>query len=319
MKRALFARALLFSSSIARGGEQKFATFDRCGPIRDCLIGYRVDGTLNEAKSNVVVLTTWFGGTSGDLAGWVGPGKLFDTDRWYVVSIDAFGDGLSSSPSNHPTMPEFGMGEMVDAQHKLLTETLGFEHVHAVAGLSMGGMQTFQWIVRHPQYMTKAIPIVGTPWQTSADLIFWGTQLDLLESFRDSPEGMRKAMRAAAGMNTLELWTPAYLVRTVKPEDAAAYLARRRESVGKLDPWNYMSQLRAMIRHDIGRDPKNVQAQLLIVVAEEDQTVNPSPSREIARTLGARLVTLHGDCGHLATTCDREVLEREVAEFLKKD
>ena len=316
MKRILLALVLLLSTSITRAGEQQFASFDRCGPIPDCRVGYRVDGTLNESKSNVVVLTTWFGGTTGDLAGWVGPGKLFDTDRWYVISIDAFGDGVSSSPSNHSAMPGFGMRDMVDAQHKLLTETLGLEHVHAVAGLSMGGMQAFEWIVRHPEFMTKAIPIVGTPWQTSADLIFWGTQLDLLESFRDSPEAMRKAMRAAAGMNTLELWTPAYLVRTVKPEDAAAYLEKRRESVGRLDPWNYMSQLRAMIGHDIGRDLKNVRAQLLIVVAEEDQTVNPGPSREIAKTLGARLVTLKGDCGHLATTCDREVLVREVAEFL---
>ena len=317
MKRILLALVLLLSTSIAPAGELQFASFDRCGPIPECRIGYRVDGTLNEAKSNVVVLTTWFGGTSSDLAGWVGPGKLFDTDRWYVVSIDAFGNGVSSSPSNNAAMPEFGMADMVDAQHKLLTAVLGFEHVHAVAGLSMGGMQTFQWVVRHPGFMTKAIPIVGTPWQTAADLIFWGTQLDLLESFRDSPEAMRKAMRAAAGMNTLELWTPAYLARTIKPEDAAAYLQKRRESVGRLDPWNYMSQLRAMIGHDIGRDMKKVKAQLLVVVAEEDQTVNPSPSREIAKTLGARLVTLKGDCGHLATTCDREVLVREVAEFLK--
>jgi homoserine O-acetyltransferase/O-succinyltransferase len=321
---------LFFLSLPAFAGEQHYASLgdfvlDSGQIIRECRIGYRVDGTLDEKRSNVVVLTTWFGGKSEGLAGWIGPGRLFDTNRWYVVSIDAFGDGISSSPSNSvlqpgAKFPQFSMRDLVRSQHQLLTRHLKFDRVYAVAGLSMGGMQAMQWAVSYPDFMEKVVSIVGTPRQTASDLILWRTQLDLLESFRDSPESMKKAMHAIAGIGSLELWTPAYLARTIPAAGVDKHLASRRKSIEANDPWDYMSQLRAMIAHDIGPDAevaKKIRAKMLIVVALQDEMVNPGPSRELAATLGARLVTLSGDCGHLASGCEREVLTREVAEFLR--
>ena len=65
--------------------------------IHDCRIGYRTYGVLAADKSNVIVVTTWFGGTTEGLEAWIGPGKLYDSSKYFVVAIDAFGDGLSSS------------------------------------------------------------------------------------------------------------------------------------------------------------------------------------------------------------------------------
>jgi len=50
--------------------------------IRDCRVGYRAYGTLKADRSNVVVVTTWFGGTTAGLTGWIGPGKLYDSSKY---------------------------------------------------------------------------------------------------------------------------------------------------------------------------------------------------------------------------------------------
>jgi homoserine O-acetyltransferase/O-succinyltransferase len=69
--------------------------------IHDCKIGFQTLGELNKGHSNVVVFLTWFTGTSKDILPLLGPGKLVDTSKYFVVIIDALGDGISSSPSNH--------------------------------------------------------------------------------------------------------------------------------------------------------------------------------------------------------------------------
>jgi homoserine O-acetyltransferase len=292
--------------------------------IRDCRIGYRTAGALNADRSNVVAVLTWFGGNSAGLASSIGPGKLFDTDRWFVVTIDALGDGVSSSPSNstaqpNAQFPKFTMRDMVRTQHALLTRELKLQQLHAVAGLSMGGMQALQWAFSYPQYMKKVVSITGTPRQMSHDLILWKTQLELLESFSGSDVHLREAMEAMAGINMLELWTPSWIAKNVKTSDVDERMAAHRASLADRNAYDYMSQLRAMIGHDVGpfeEAAKTLRAELLMIVALQDEMVNPGPSRELARVTGARIATLSSDCGHLAPGCESEVVAREVARFL---
>lgn len=75
-----------------------------------------------------------------------------DPAKFFVIIVDAIGNGVSVSPSNsnaHPAQrfPRFTIADMVFTQKKLVTETLGLDSLYAVAGLSMGGMQTLQWAV----------------------------------------------------------------------------------------------------------------------------------------------------------------------------
>ena len=91
-------------------GEQRFAelgdfTLESGEVIQDLKIGYRTFGELNAAKSNAVLFPTWFTGTTADLVEWVGPGKLVDPSKHYVILVDAIGDGVSTSPSNSATQP----------------------------------------------------------------------------------------------------------------------------------------------------------------------------------------------------------------------
>lgn len=282
--------------------------------IQDCKIGYRVDGTLNEDRSNAILVPTWFAGRSADLGSWVGPGKMFDTTKYYVIVVDALGDGVSSSPSNSgkqpgAKFPKFTIRDMVRTQHALVTRELNIDQLYCVAGLSMGGTQAYQWVVSYPEAMKKAISIVGTPKQTAHDIILWKTQLDLLESVDDA----RKAMGTVAMIQTLEIYTPAWIAKNVP--DPNAFMETRRKSFERLDPFDYMSQLRAMIPHDIGA-VTSIKPKMLIVVAAQDQMVNPAPSREFARVTGSEFLVLANDCGHLATTCEPEVLMAAVTKFL---
>ena len=135
MKRLL--PLLFFYASVAFAGDGALQMaslgdlkLDSGQVIRDCRIGYRTYGTLKADRSNVIVVTTWFGGTTAGLAGWIGTGKLYDSSKYYVVAIDALGDGVSSSPSNSSAQhgadfPLISMRDLVPSQHQVLAHVSG--------------------------------------------------------------------------------------------------------------------------------------------------------------------------------------------------
>jgi len=155
--------------------------------IRDCHVGYRTYGHLNANRSNAILFPTWFGGTSKELEDYFGPGKLVDTSVYYVIGADALGNGVSTSPSNsrqqpHMKFPGISIRDMVNSQYLLLGEKLQVPHLKAVMGDSMGGMQTFQWMVSYPDFMDYAIPIVGSPRLNSYELTLFQLQVDAIRN-----------------------------------------------------------------------------------------------------------------------------------------
>src|SRR5438477_8421388 len=133
--------------------------------IKDFAISYVTHGTLNAKKPNAILMLTALTGNHHRLDFLIGPGKALDTTKYFIVATDAIGNGLTTSPSNskaQPRMqfPKFGMRDMVESQRRLLGEKLGIDHVVAVVGPSMGGMQTLQWGVSHPDFMDSLVAIV---------------------------------------------------------------------------------------------------------------------------------------------------------------
>src|SRR4030095_7639245 len=111
--------------------------------IKNCIIGYRTLGKLNADKSNVVLWPTWFTGKSEEICKEITP-LMIDTTGLYIIVVDALGDGVSSSPSNHPSFPEITIRDMVNSQYQLLTKLLHITHLKVLMGASMGGMQVME-------------------------------------------------------------------------------------------------------------------------------------------------------------------------------
>lgn len=156
-------------------------------------LAYETYGRLNKEKNNAILICHALSGDahvagfySGDeKPGWwdgvVGPGKAFDTDRYFVICSNVIGGCKGSSgPSsvdpamNRPygtTFPVITIRDMVNAQ-KLLIDHLGITRLYAVAGGSMGGMQVLQWTVSYPKCLKKAIVIATCGYSTPQQIAF---------------------------------------------------------------------------------------------------------------------------------------------------
>ena len=300
--------------------------------IKDCRIGYRTLGTLNADKSNVVLFPTWFQGTTQDLidTGMIGVGKLVDTSQFYVIAVDNIGDGVSSSASNSKAQhgrvfPLFSMRDMVNAQYLLLTRELHLSKIKAVIGVSMGGMQAFQWIVSYQEFMEKAVSIQGDPRPTSSDLLLWQSELMAIEADHNCGDTGR-GMRLVAAIHRLNLFTPAYISAHTTPEEFPEYFAGIQKAIEHFSPYDWAFQLMAIRDHDIYRDfgdsPEKaasaVRAKTLVIVSKQDHMVNPEPSRVFAGLINAKLLEFDSDCGHALFLCETEKLHEAVMHFLRE-
>ena len=152
--------------------------------LQPLTLAYETYGRLNADRSNaILVLHALSGGahaagyhtTEDDKPGWwddsIGPGKAFDTNRFFVICSNVIGGcyGSSGPASIDPTtnqpyglsFPVVTIGDMVRAQVKLI-DHLGIDQLLCVTGGSMGGMQALEWAAHHPHRIKAAIPLATT-------------------------------------------------------------------------------------------------------------------------------------------------------------
>jgi homoserine O-acetyltransferase/O-succinyltransferase len=288
----------------AADGEQQSATLGNCKlsngeQIIDCQLGYRTWGTLNANRTNAVLVTTWFTGTTADLVRFVGPEGIVDPTKYFVVAVDALGNGVSASPSNSKAQPRtlfpsFAIRDMVDTEYRLVTEILHLKHLHAVIGMSMGGMQAFQWIASHPEFLDVAVPIVGSPRQTAYDLALWHGEEDAIRSTPAWQGGWydrTPAMPMVALLHDTHLTTPAHYASEIGELGfAARYAEYETRGAADFDANDRLYQLEAMVHQNVGayeNVARRVHLHVLVVAAEQDHMVNPGPALEFARALGS--------------------------------
>lgn len=304
--------------------------------IHNLQIGYRILGKLNEDRSNAVLFPTWFTGTSQQLLGMVGPDGLVNSQNHFIILVEAIGNGVSSSPSNsaaQPGMkfPHFTIRDMVRSQYRLLTETLDLDRLHAVIGISMGGMQAFQWAVSYPEFASRVIPIVGSPRLASYDRILWRAGIRAIQRDPEWQQGRytappRNAMKTVGAITALALTTPEYRNRETDPEGVDEFLEENARGAVAFDANDWIRQAQAMLGHDIfepfggsqERAAEAVQAEVLVVVDLNDHMVTPGPALEFARYLLAPTLVLDSPCGHLAPGCEMESVKGAVRRMLEK-
>ncbi|HLH03382.1 MAG TPA: homoserine O-acetyltransferase [Bryobacteraceae bacterium] len=178
--------------------ETQFAAFPAlaldCGVVlHDVQVAYETYGTLNASASNAILVLHAFSGDAhaagvskeNGQPGWwsemIGPGRAFDTDRYFVISSNVLGGcrGTTGPGSLDPAtgrpyamnFPVITISDMVRLQ-KLLIEHLGISRLLAVAGGSMGGMQALEWTVSYPEMVAAAIPIAATSRHSAQQIAF---------------------------------------------------------------------------------------------------------------------------------------------------
>ncbi|MEG3641014.1 homoserine O-acetyltransferase MetX [Magnetococcus sp. PR-3] len=166
-----------------------------CGtPLPGVDVSYETYGTLNADRSNAVLVCHALSGNAhaaGYLSaedkrpGWwdhyIGPGKPFDTNRYFVIASNNLGgcDGTTGPSSINPetgmpyglNFPMITIGDIVRLQRALVNH-LGIDRLMAVAGGSMGGMQALQWALDYPEMVPASVIIAATPRLTAQNIAF---------------------------------------------------------------------------------------------------------------------------------------------------
>jgi homoserine O-acetyltransferase len=170
------------------------------GVIEDCRLAVATFGTLNEARDNAILVTTWYSGTHQIFRDvYIGPDHALNPERYFIVVIDQIGSGLSTSPHNAPDaiamshFPKVRIGDDVVAQERLLREHFGIETLQLVTGGSMGAQQTYEWAVRFPDKVLRAAPIAGTAQNTPHDFLFTKALMEAITSDPGFADGEYKS------------------------------------------------------------------------------------------------------------------------------
>jgi homoserine O-acetyltransferase len=177
--------------------ETQFARFDELPldggeTLRDLTVAYETYGALNAGKTNAILILHAFSGDAhaggidhegkpGWWANMIGPGKAFDTGKYFVFCANVLGGcrGTTGPSSVNPatgrpyglSFPVITIGDMVRLQ-KMLVDHLGIPKLLAVTGGSMGAMQALEWAVAYPDMVEASIPIAGTARHSAQQIAF---------------------------------------------------------------------------------------------------------------------------------------------------
>ena len=163
-------------------------------------LGYKSYGTLGAARDNVIVLPTFYTGTHERNEGYLRTVPALDPERYFIVSVNLFGNGVSSSPSNTPPpfdgprFPDITMFDNVACQHRLLTERFGVERIALVAGWSMAGCQSYQWAAQYPDMVEAIMPFCASARTSPHNVVFL--------------EGVKAALKADCAFNGGDYTSP---------------------------------------------------------------------------------------------------------------
>jgi homoserine O-acetyltransferase len=224
-----------------------------------------------------------------------GPGQPLDVSRYFVILPDGIGHGQSSKPSDgaHARFPEYGYVDMVEAQHRLLSEGLGVDHLRLLMGTSMGCMHGFIWGERFPTFMDALMPLACLPVPIAGRNRMWRRML--MDAIREDPDWVggeytaqpMRALRTASDLLLLAGSAPIYMQSEWPTREAAdrrvsEYTAA---SLGSLDANDLLYQVSASRNYDPSGALESIVAPVLWINSADD-FINPPELRIAEREAG---------------------------------
>jgi homoserine O-acetyltransferase/O-succinyltransferase len=293
--------------------------------------------TIGEPTGQPVLVLHGSGGSSASLLTPAFAGELFgagqplDATKYYIIIPDGLGHGQSSKPSDamKTAFPRYDYADMVDAQYRLVREGLGIRHLRLVIGNSMGGMHTWLWGVKYPDFMDVLAPMASQP--TAMAARNWMLRRMMIETIRNDPdynEGryttqprMMKyaisAYRLASAGGTL-----AYQMQAPTAAQADKMVDDQLALPVTADANDYIYQWEASHDYDASADMEKIQATLLAVNAADDERNPPETGvteAAIKRIKNGRLYLIPASTetrGHL-TTGNAQFYATQLRELLQ--
>jgi homoserine O-acetyltransferase len=278
--------------------------------------------TIGEPTGQPVLVLHGSGGSSASMltssfAGELfGPGQPLDASKYYIIIPDGLGHGQSSKPSDamKTAFPRYDYADMVDAQYRLVKEGLGVKHLRLVIGNSMGGMHTWLWGVKYPDFMDVLVPMASQPSAMAARN--WMLRRMMIETIRNDPdynEGkyttqprmMKYAVNAyqiATGGGTL-----AYQMLAPTAAQADKMIDERLALPVTADANDFIYQWEASHDYDPSQGMERIEATLLAINAADDERNPPETGvteAAIKRIKNGRLFLIPASTetrGHLTT------------------
>jgi homoserine O-acetyltransferase len=260
-----------------------------------------------------------------------GPGQPLDATKYFLILPDGIGHGQSSKPSDglHAHFPRYGYIDMIGAQYRLLTEGLKVNHLRLVMGTSMGGMHSWLWGSRYPDFMDALLPLASLPVQISGRNRVWRRTIS--DAIRNDPEWhdgeytrQPPSLRTAEeiyffmGSNPLLRWQQMPdRARSDAVLDAAVAAELKSE-----DANDTLYQIEASHDYDPGPGLAGIRAPLLAINSADD-LINPPElgilEREIHRVKQGRavLIPMGPDTRGHGTHTMAAVWKQELVQLLR--
>ena len=292
------------------------------GEIRDAMLGWKTHGTLSPARDNVVLYPTSYGARHPELEWLIGPDRVLDPRRWFVVQIDMFGNGISSSPSNTPDYPPLVTAwDNVQAQRQVLRDVFGIERLHAAYGWSMGAQQAYHWAACFPDAVARVVINCGSARTAPHNQVFLRGLMAVLEAapeyrgegrFAAEPALAKRAFgRIYAGWALSQDFYRAGLHLSPETPDLAAYLRVWETRYDAKPAADLLAQLRCWDAGDISDNPLHggdlpralaaIQARVLLMPGATDLYFRVADNEaELPHLRDAKLFPIPGIHGHRA-------------------
>src|SRR6266850_1614578 len=261
-----------------------------------------------------------------------GPGQPLDASRYFIILPDALGTGKSTRPSDglRARFPKYNYEDMVLAQYRLVTEGLSIKHLRLVLGNSMGGMQTWIWGVKYPEFMDALVPMACQPTEMSGRN--WMLRRMLADAIRNDPDwkggnysaqppGMRRIL-VQFGIATSG-GSQAYYRQAPTREKADAIVAQRLAQPFRGDANDILYQWESSDDYNPSPGLERIRAALVAINAADDERNPPELGileREIKRVKGGRyvLIPVSGDTRGHATTGNAALWKQHLADLLQR-
>ena len=225
-----------------------------------------------------------------------GPGQLLDINKYFIILPDGIGHGKSSKPSDgmHAHFPAYDYDDMVAAQHLLVTEGLGVQHLRLILGTSMGCMHSFVWGESYPDFMDALMPLACLPVQIAGRNRVWRKML--MDAIRDDPawtggeykEEPKQALLTAEDFLVIAGSAPLLMQKTLPTRDAADKYAEDAEKrAAALDANDLLYQVNASRNYDPSPQLEKITAPVMWINSADD-FINP-PELGIAEKESKRL------------------------------